>query len=392
MTAGTKAALLPAGLVDVLPPLAAFEARAVEQLIATFASYGYDRIKPPLLEFEETLLAGPGAALAGDTFRLMDPLSQRMLAMRSDMTTQVARIASSRLAHWPRPLRLSYAGQVVRVRGSQLRTERQFGQVGAELFGAATPWADVEMVLMATSALAALGVGRLSVDLGLPTLVPSILTARGIDTSETLQAALHRKDVTAILALAPTLGVQTAELLARLVETAGPAETALPALSALDLPAAAAAERASLIALHEGLQADAPELSLTVDAAESRGFEYHSGVIFSLFSADSPTELGRGGRYCSEAGEPATGVTLFMDAVLRVLERPQRQQRVLLPVGTSPDAAADLRTQGWVAVAALDDSVDAIAEARRLECSHVFNNGVLQPLTDDLSVNIREAG
>ena len=125
------AALLPAGLMDVLPPFAAYEARTVERLMAHLAGYGYERVKPPLIEFEETLLAGSGAALAAETFRLMDPMSRRMLALRPDMTMQVARIASSRLAHWPRPLRLGYAGQVLRVRGSQLRPERQFGQVGA---------------------------------------------------------------------------------------------------------------------------------------------------------------------------------------------------------------------------------------------------------------------
>ena len=120
------AALLPAGLMDVLPPAAAFEARTVERLIRYCESFGYERVKPPLIEFEETMLAGSGAALAAETFRLMDPISQRMLALRPDMTMQVARIASSRLAHRPRPLRLGYAGQVVRVRGTQRRPERQF--------------------------------------------------------------------------------------------------------------------------------------------------------------------------------------------------------------------------------------------------------------------------
>ena len=85
------AALLPAGLMDVLPPFAAFEALTVERLIAHFAGYGYERVKPPLIEFAETLLAGSGAALAAETFQLMDPISRRMLALRPDMTMQVAR-------------------------------------------------------------------------------------------------------------------------------------------------------------------------------------------------------------------------------------------------------------------------------------------------------------
>ncbi len=129
-------ALLPAGLADLLAPAARREARCVEQLIASFQQQGYERVKPPLLEFETALLAGVGAAVAEQTFRLMDPISQRMMGLRADMTPQVARIAAHRLARAPRPLRLSYAGDVLRVRGTQLTPERQLGQVGAELIGA----------------------------------------------------------------------------------------------------------------------------------------------------------------------------------------------------------------------------------------------------------------
>src|SRR5207302_1535644 len=129
-------ALLPAGLYDLLPPEAEIEAEVTARLMGVLAAHGYERVKPPLVEFEETLLSGAGAAMAADTFRTMDPISHRMIGMRADMTPQVARIAATRLASRPRPLRLSYAGQVLRVKGSQMRPERQVGQAGAELIGA----------------------------------------------------------------------------------------------------------------------------------------------------------------------------------------------------------------------------------------------------------------
>ena len=90
--------LLPAGLADLLPPDAAREARAIDVAIERFAAFGYERVKPPLVEFEDALLSGPGAALARQTFRIMDPVSQTMMGLRSDMTPQVARIATTRLA------------------------------------------------------------------------------------------------------------------------------------------------------------------------------------------------------------------------------------------------------------------------------------------------------
>ena len=115
MTQSLEKALLPAGLGDGLPPLADFEADMVDRLMASFRSHGYERVKPPLIEFEESLLAGPGAALAEQTFRVMDPQSQRMMGVRPDITLQVARIAETRLRNAARPLRLSYNGQVLRV-------------------------------------------------------------------------------------------------------------------------------------------------------------------------------------------------------------------------------------------------------------------------------------
>ena len=151
-------ALLPTGMHDLLPPEAEIEAQVVSKLMATLAAHGYQRVKPPLVEFEETLLSGAGAAMATATFRTMDPGSHRMVGMRADMTPQIARIAATRLGSAPRPLRLSYAGQVLRVKGSEIRPERQIGQVGAELIGAAGPVADVEVIAIAGEALEALGV------------------------------------------------------------------------------------------------------------------------------------------------------------------------------------------------------------------------------------------
>ncbi len=185
MSEPSESALLPAGLRDVLPPDAAYEAEVIERLIAGFARHGYERVKPPLVEFEDSLLAGPGAAVAGQTFRLMDPVSQRMMGLRADVTTQVARIAVTRLAKAPRPLRLSYAGQVLRVRGSQLRPDRQIAQVGVELIGAPDgPEADAEVVMLAGEALTGIGVEAPTVDLNFPPMAPSVCAGLGLDADQ----------------------------------------------------------------------------------------------------------------------------------------------------------------------------------------------------------------
>jgi ATP phosphoribosyltransferase regulatory subunit len=373
------AALLPPGIADVLPPDAAFEAATLEHLMAFFAGFGYQRVKPPLIEFEETLLGGLGTAVTQDTFRLMDPASQRMLAVRADMTPQLARIATTRLGGRPRPLRLSYAGQIIRVAGSQARPERQFAQVGAELIGSERPEADAEVIVMAAAALKALGIPDISVDLAMPTLVPAFCAPLGLaaETQRALRLALDRKDAAAVKELAPALGRAAAETLAAMLTASGPAEETMAELNGLDLGPGGNAERDALAAVIAAIRAREPELVLTVDAVENRGFEYHSGVTCSFFSRAERGELGRGGRYLAgpklDSGEPATGLTLFMDTIIKALPAPKAPKAAFLPLGGDGAFAARLRAEGWAVVSALEPVDDPVAKARRLGCTHLID-------------------
>jgi ATP phosphoribosyltransferase regulatory subunit len=123
-----------------------------------------------------------------------------------------------------------------------------------------------------------------------------------------------------------------------------------------------------------------PGLTLTVDAAEARGFEYETGVSFTMFARGVRGEIGRGGRYAASGGEPATGFTLFMDTIGRAVPEAAAKRRVFLPAGTDARTGQRLRAQGWVTVAALDKDGDARGEAGRLGCTHVFSAGKPVPL------------
>ncbi|HTZ80107.1 MAG TPA: ATP phosphoribosyltransferase regulatory subunit [Stellaceae bacterium] len=373
-------ALLPLGLVDLLPPEAAIEASVVARIMAVLQGHGYERVKPPLMEFEENLLSGAGAAMAKETFRLMDPISQRMIGLRADMTTQVARIATTRLEKSPRPLRLCYAGQVLRVKGSQLRPERQVGQAGAELIGVDSVAADVEVIALAAEALTTLGIESLSVDLTVPALVPALMQALGLgdEVRERLRRALDHKDAAAVAAV----GGRAAEILGRLLASAGVAGSALAALEPLELPAAAAEERRRLHEVASRLAAALPGVAVTIDPVENRGFEYDAGISFTFFARGVRGELGRGGRYRTGngGGEPATGVTLYTDTVLRGLPPQPAPRRLFVPSGADPEIGARLRAEGWVTVAGLAPVADPAAEAKRLNCSHRLDGETIHPV------------
>jgi ATP phosphoribosyltransferase regulatory subunit len=392
----------------MLPPEAALESRAMELVMGRLAAHGYQRVKPPLVEFEESLLGGPGAALAKDTFRLMDPVSQRMMGVRPDMTVQVARIAVTRLKDAPRPLRLSYSGNVIRVRGTQLRPERQFAQIGTELIGPDSAEADAEAVLLAVEALQAVGVARLSVDLNLPTLVPAACRALGLPGAVVarVRRALERKDEDAVRRALTVdsrpadASAASVDLLVGLLRSVGPADAGIEALQALALPAEARAEAGRLADAVKLVRAAAPDLRLTIDPVEYRGLEYQTGVSFTFFALGTRGELGRGGRYragypedeaangaavVSIAGsdtnnndghtEPATGFTLFMDTVSAAARIDMPGKRLYVPAGIAWAELARWQQDGFQTVRGLAPAADVKAEARRLGCSHVLIGG-----------------
>jgi ATP phosphoribosyltransferase regulatory subunit len=373
-------ALLPAGLRDLLPPDAETEASAVEALMTVFTAHGYQRVKPPLLEFEDSLLAKSGAAVADQTFRIMDPDSHRMMGLRADTTPQVARIATTRLGTAPRPLRLSYAGQCLRVRGTQLAPHRQVAQAGVELIGYDSPEADAETILVAAEALDAVGLTRASFDLTLPTLVPSLLDESGLGAADraALARALDRKDADAVA----RHGGALAPVLTDLLLAAGAADRALEALAAAKLPNHAGVLARRVADVVAAIRAAAPVLRLTIDPVEFRGFRYETGVSVTVYAPGRHEELGRGGRYICGDTEPATGLTLYPDAILRAAPPRQARPRLFVPFGTDRGVAAGMRAAGYATVAALAPVPDDAAEARRLDCTHILRAGQAALLTE----------
>jgi ATP phosphoribosyltransferase regulatory subunit len=362
-------ALLPAGLRDVLPPEAELEARTVEDIMACFAAHGYQRVAPPLLEFEYSLFAGPGAATAEQTFRLMDPDSQRMMGFRADTTPQMARLATTRLGLAPRPLRLAYAGQCLRVRGSQLAPERQIAQAGIELIGSDTAEADAEIILTAAAALAGIGITGISVDLTVPQLVSQLID--DVPDQDALARALDRKDNAAVAAA----GGRHKKLFLDLLAACGTAERAIPMLLAIDLPDAAKAQARRMADAVNAIRAQDAILAITIDPVEFRGYRYHTGICITLFAPGRQGELGRGGRYLCGDTEPATGLTLYPDTIVQAAPPPKLRPRILLPYGTPAAQAALQRKNGFATVAALAPVASPEAEAIRLGCIGYLSNG-----------------
>lgn len=357
--------ILPAGLSDLLPPRAEQAAWLTRNAMQVFAAHGYDRVSPPLVEYERSLALRMQGTGRQHLFRMVDPSSMRTLAIRSDITVQVGRVATTLMASAPRPLRLSYAGQVLRISSDQLNPERERLQIGAELIGHDNIAAAQEVVRIAIETLVQAGASRITVDLTLPDLVDTLaatafpLPAGQIDA---VRRELDMKDAGGLTALG-------ADAYLPLLYAMGPFEAAIDALAAIDAGGVLASRIRALRQIVAGLPDD---VTITLDPTERHGFEYQSWFGFSLYADGCAGALGRGGTYAIPDGkgadEVATGFSLYPDALLDLEHSGETQGagKLFLPLDHDRGVAARLRAIGWRTLAAMTVDDDAIA----LGCTH----------------------
>jgi ATP phosphoribosyltransferase regulatory subunit len=299
-------------------------------------------------------------------FRFVDPKSLRTLALRSDITVQVGRIAATGLADAPRPLRLCYAGQVARIAGDQLDPRREALQLGAELIGSDTVPAAAEIVELAIASLEAMGASGVSIDFTLPDLV------------DTLAAEEFPLDAARVAAVRKELDAKDAGALREaggadyvpLIYAAGPFDEAIAKLAEFDTGGALASRI-------EGLRQIAGRVAgrarLTLDPSERHGFAYQSWFGFTIYADGVRGTLGRGGTYrIGGSDEPATGFSLYPEELVEAVKAAEpRREAVFLPLGHDREAAARLRAEGWRTVAALSEADDPAT----LGCTHRLDGG-----------------
>lgn len=363
--------LLPEGLADSLPREAAAQTRAMRAALDVLHSHGYDRVRPPLIEFERSLAGRMAGVSTRRMFRFVDPASLRTLALRSDITPQIGRIAATSLADRARPLRLAYAGEVVTIRADQLDPARERLQLGAELVGADSVAAAGEIVGLAIAACRAAGAGGLTLDLTLPDLVDRLAAGPlplSADRVEAIRRELDMKDAAALRDVGGTDYLP-------LLYAAGPFEQAAGRLAAIDAGGALASRIKGLRGIVAMLDQDG--LRVTLDPTERHGFEYQSWFGFTLYAEGARGAVGRGGTYrIRGADEAATGFSLYLEPLLEAAGDAgvAEERMVFLPLGHDLAAAARLRAEGWRTVAALSESDDAKA----LGCTHRLEGGEVQ--------------
>jgi ATP phosphoribosyltransferase regulatory subunit len=356
--------LLPENIADVLPS----EARKIEELrrlmLDNFRLYGYELVMPPLLEYLESLLNGAGKDSDLRTFKLVDQISGRLLGLRADMTIQVARI-DAQLLNRDSVTRLCYAGSVLHTRPSGLHATREPLQIGAEIYGHAGLEADAEIQELALASLAMAGFSEVRLDLSHAGLLRAILDgdAQASADEAALYVLLRAKDSPGLMTLTAGYAPQTRAALLALpalygdIDVLARARAVLPPLPGI---LKALAELAALAASALG------RAEVAIDLADLRGYQYESGAMFALYVPGLPNAVARGGRY-DHVGQafgrarPATGFSLDLRELARLLPMAERKHAIRAPWGNAPELKeriAALRAAGEIVIQSMPGHFD----------------------------------
>jgi len=377
--------LLPEYIQDMLPD----EARRVEQMRAQFIELlrksGYQLVVPPLLEYAESLLLDGSNDMDLRSFKLVDQLSGRTLALRADITPQVARI-DAHLLNRQGVARLCYAGSVLHTQPVGLTRTRELLQIGAELYGHGGLESDLEIQQLMLQSLALLGIKEVHLDLGHVGVFRALVSHAGLDKviESELFVALQSKDSAALQGLVKPLDATLRNALLALPTLYGNCTEVLAKARKL-LP-----EYAEIRAALDDLQSISIKVKLLVssvgiDLADLRGYHYHSGMVFAAYHPGSHDAIALGGRY-DDLGRSfgraraATGFSMDLRQLYRLL--PPQAARLGVCAPHSDDAALrdkieNLRAAGEAVV------VDLLGDAtlrRELQCDRelVLRKGVWQ--------------
>ncbi len=387
--------LLPQGIEEVLPE----DAKKLEflrrQLLDVFASWGYELVIPPVVDFLDSLLTGSGHDLELQTFKLTDQVSGEMLGIRADMTPQVARIDSHNLKH-NRPTRLCYVGTILRTLGDTLEKTRSPMQIGAEIYGHSGLESDFEVIQLMLEMLAVTGLQNVHLDLGHVGIYRALSEQAGLSQQQesALFDVLQRKarpelkelvdefDIDAnfkhIFNTLPTLNGDS-DVLTKAMEIL--AETNDEVIQALK----------ELETIAKKLSIRFPSLPVSFDLSELRGYHYHTGIVFATFIPEVGKEIARGGRYNNIGkffgrARAATGFSADLRVLTALYQQSGVEKEQLIYAPFIDDAELnvkirDLRSQGMTVVQELPGHQGEIEE---LACTAVLkkenNNWVVKPL------------
>ncbi|MBI5345238.1 MAG: ATP phosphoribosyltransferase regulatory subunit [Deltaproteobacteria bacterium] len=322
---------LPHGVRDILPEEARIIGAVESGILSVFERHGFKKVITPLLEYVDVLSIGMGENLKDRVLKFIDPSTGRVVAIRPDITPQIARLVATRMKDYPLPLKLSYNGNVIRYHEPRDGRKREVLQIGAEhITEAPAPEADAEMIVTAIESLSSIGLKGFKIDIGDVGFLRAILEGLGLTEAERgmVKDAIARKDSSGLDEifglLGKKIGRDAKKTLLELVSFYG-TEEVFEKASAFS-KGAAGASLENLRRVFEIITVRGFKDYVTIDLGEVRGFDYYTGIIFEGFAAGVGKPILSGGRYDSlfekyGCGWAATGFAFDVENIALALGR-----------------------------------------------------------------------
>ncbi len=353
----------------------------------TFAGYGYVPLEPPTVEF------ATGTIAEQRMLRFLDR-DGRLLALRPDVTTAIARVVAQRYRDATAALRLAYFAQIFREEASMRGSEREYDQAGVELIGDPSLRADAEVVALLADALARCGLRTAEIDIGHVGFFGGFIDELDPAARDTVASAARAGDLVSAVVLARAAGLSAARTSA--LERGLRHRSTDVGTLAKDAPAASRKALATLEALGPLLEAAGVSGAIRFDLGFVPALPYYSGIVFQVTAPGLGFAIAAGGRYDAllarfGTDRPATGFGIAVphlhQAVVAAGWQPQSGAPLLVLAPASSDtatlaAAARLRTLG-VAVAIGDVAEYAGQDVHRasvVDAEHVRYEGVTRDL------------
>ncbi len=315
----------PGGVKDFLPRDACWKYSLERRIHGTFSQWGYQKVITPTFEFDEVLKQGD--ASADQTYRFFG-YDGELLALRSDLTTPIARMVATRLKDHPKPLRLAYLANVFRHNNVQVGFQREFYQAGVELIGCGSEAADAETVALAVTLFTQLGVKGFKLDIGQVEYFRSIVEDWVDDgMKQEIWTLLLKKDFVGYKAFVRQANIEedTKRLLLDLPNFQGKAEILAEAYQRTENTNARRAID-NLRKIYGLLEGYGVEDQINIDLSMVKSLDYYTGMVLEGYVPSLGFTLCSGGRYDNLSRQfglslPAVGFALGLERLMLVLEQ-----------------------------------------------------------------------
>jgi len=365
--------LIPEGFKDHVDFNTNVEHEYKNKIIDYFISNGFDLVKTPLVEFYKKN--------SSNCFFIESNKKEPKLFIRDDITPQIIRIASSRFKNKTRPIKLCYYGEVIRKKGSMLRPERQFLQVGSEIIGSKSVLADIEVINLAYKSLKKIGIKNITIELTSKIFLDEIF-AKITETNslKKLKTFINQKDIKNSLTLIKNKKDRL--LFEILFNLTGNFNNLIKKINKLSVSNILKKEIENIKKITKNINLQTKD-QIIFDFIELDNKNYHDGIKFTFFAKNVRGEIANGGRYKinnDKKEESAVGFTCFMDTVLRASSFENMSKKILIPFKTKETIKNNLIKKNYIIFSFFGDNSDIRLFAKKYLCTHIYENNKIKKI------------